>query len=235
MGSAGAHLRPDKPPQNAIEVRPSTSRRIILHRSRGSEARASAKINAARSAAPPSREPITSSEPQPVTWVRTSANTSNNRPPVPNSAPVTSKLRCPAILTRLSVSRNGAARMTAAPKGTLTENTDRQPTPSISRPPRTMPNVPPRPASAPQIPIAVFRPCPRANVTINSAREAGDSSAAPSPWTARAKTIIAGELDRPAARDAAVNSAAPAMNMARLPSRSAPRPPSRRKPPNIRV
>ena len=32
MGSAGAHLRPVKPPQNATEVRPSTSRRIILHR-----------------------------------------------------------------------------------------------------------------------------------------------------------------------------------------------------------
>jgi hypothetical protein len=32
MGSAGATLRPVKPPQNAFEVRPSTSRRIILHR-----------------------------------------------------------------------------------------------------------------------------------------------------------------------------------------------------------
>ena len=32
MGSAGAHLRPDKPPQNANWVRPSTSRLKSLHR-----------------------------------------------------------------------------------------------------------------------------------------------------------------------------------------------------------
>ena len=32
MGSAGAALRPVKPPQNATEVRPSTPTRIILHR-----------------------------------------------------------------------------------------------------------------------------------------------------------------------------------------------------------
>ena len=70
--------------------------------------------------------------------------------------------------------------------GTLTKKIHSQPSESTSTPPATTPSVPPMPASAPQTPSAMLRSRPAGKVTVSSASAAGESSAAPTPWTARA-------------------------------------------------
>src|SRR5260370_27018842 len=62
-------------------------------------------------------------------------------------------------------------------------------------------------------------------------RAAGVSSAAPSPWPARAAISAVAVGARPLASDAAVNTARPARKIRRLPTRSAARPPTITSPP----
>jgi hypothetical protein len=114
----------------------------------------------------------------------------------------------------------------------FTYSTACQATASVSTPPRMAPAAPPLPATAPQMPSALFRSGPSANSVITSARAAGETSAAPSPWVPRAMTSHSADCARAPASEAAVNSTSPAMNMRRRPIRSAIRPPSSRKPPN---
>jgi hypothetical protein len=64
---------------------------------------------------------------------------------------------------------------------------------------------------------------------------AGDTIAPPSPWNTRATSNSISDWETPQTSDAPENSAIPAMNSRRRPSRSANRPPSSRKPPNISV
>ncbi len=64
---------------------------------------------------------------------------------------------------------------------------------------------------------------------------AGDTIAPPNPWNPRATSSSASDWETPQTSDATENSAIPAMNSRRRPSRSASRPPSSRKPPNISV
>ena len=64
---------------------------------------------------------------------------------------------------------------------------------------------------------------------------AGVSSAAPSPWPARAAISAPAADARPLASDAAVNNVRPARKIRRLPATSAARPPSSTTPPLART
>ena len=90
----------------------------------------------------------------------------------------------------------------ARPIGTLTNSTHSQPAYSVSMPPSSTPAAPPEPATAPQTPSALLRSAPSANITVTSDSAAGESSAAPRPWTARAAISRPGEWRgrRPARR-----------------------------------
>ena len=65
------------------------------------------------------------------------------------------------------------------------------------------------------------------------AKVAGEMSAAPTPWTARAAISIAEPFARPHASEAATKIANPDMSIRRRPNRSPARPPSRRRPPKV--
>ena len=119
--------------------------------------------------------------------------------------------------------------------GTLTHSTHSQPAYSVRMPPSSTPAAPPEPATAPQTPIALLRSEPSVNITVTSESAAGESSAAPRPWAARAAISTPGEEANPPASEAMANRIRPYMNMRRRPIRSAMRPPSSRKPPKNSV
>src|SRR5215471_16499334 len=64
-------------------------------------------------------------------------------------------------------------------------------------------------------------------------RATAETTAPPTPCTARAATSMPWEFARPHTADAAVKSATPARNKVRCPRRSPSRPPRSRKPPNV--
>src|SRR4051812_32026554 len=119
----------------------------------------------------------------------------------------------------------------ASVTGVLTKKTHSQPSESVSTPPSSTPAAPPAPATAPQTPSALLRSLPSGNVVVMIDNAAGESSAPPRPWTARAAISMPSEFARPPTSDAAPNSTSPPMNTRLRPSRSAMRPPSSRKPP----
>src|SRR3954468_1023561 len=121
------------------------------------------------------------------------------------------------------------------PIGTLTNSTHSQPAHWVSMPPSSTPAAPPEPATAPHTPMAVLRSRPSAKRTVTSEKAAGESSAAPRPWTARAEMSHTSLWARPPASEAPAKRMRPAMNSRRRPSRSANRPPSSRKPPKVSV
>ena len=141
----------------------------------------------------------------------------------------------PASSRRLSRRTRGANAAAMIPIGTLTNSTQRQLSPLVRIPPSSTPAAPPAPATAPQIPSARLRSGPSANVLVTIDSAAGETIAAPMPWTARAAISHASDCARPPSSDASENTISPSMNILRRPSRSAIRPPSSRKPPNVSV
>jgi hypothetical protein len=113
----------------------------------------------------------------------------------------------------------------------LTRKIQRQLSASVSTPPSTSPTLNPADALAANTPRARLRSAPSGNVVAMIDTAAGTVSAAPTPCSPRATTSGAAEGARPQASDIAPNATSPATNMRRRPSRSAARPPSRRKPP----
>src|SRR4051812_1905315 len=83
------------------------------------------------------------------------------------------------------------------------------------------------------MPSALFRSAPSSNVVVMIDRAAGEMIAAPSPWSARAPTRTPSDHANPQRNDAIVNTTTPVRKTRRRPSRSAIRPASRRKPPNV--
>src|SRR3954454_19764782 len=136
---------------------------------------------------------------------------------------------------RLSVSRIGAMAAAAMPIGTLTKSTHCQPRLSVRMPPSSTPAAPPAPATAPQTPSALLRSAPSANVVVTIDRAAGETIAAPRPWTARAVMSHPSDCARPPASEASAKSTRPPMKTRRRPKRSAARPPSSRKPTKVSV
>src|SRR5690606_30930241 len=93
-----------------------------------------------------------------------------------------------------------------------------------------------RTAPAPlQLRPARARSAGRGKSWVISDSEAGVSSAAPTPCTARAAISMPPEVARPAASDASVNTVSPARNTRRAPSTSASRPPASMSPAKTRM
>ena len=84
-----------------------------------------------------------------------------------------------------------------------------QPAYRVSSPPAISPTVAPPAPSPPQIPSALLRSAPSANMFITIDRAAGSMIAAPSPCTARLPIRNASPVASAHASDAAVNSAKP--------------------------
>jgi hypothetical protein len=140
--------------------------------------------------------------------------------------------RPPRSEARDSVSQTSPAMIPATPIGILTNRTHRQDSVEVSTPPRIDPAAPPAPATALQIPSAQGRRS-GANVVTMIVKVAGDSSAPPMPWTARAAVSQAESCATPPARLATVKSPRPNRNTRRRPNRSAARPPRSRNPANV--
>ncbi len=133
----------------------------------------------------------------------------------------------------LSGTRVVARTKTSTPTGTLTQKIHDQPRYLVRIPPKSTPAAAPEPPSAPQIPSALFRSAPSWKVVVTIESAAGEMIAAPRPWTARALIRTPELLAKPQTSEASVNSVRPTRKIRLRPSRSAIRPPSRRKPPNV--
>ncbi len=94
--------------------------------------------------------------------------------------------------------------------------------------------LPPPEATKPKTPIAFARSAGSVNRAIISESATAETTAPPTPCTARAAISIPWPVASPHAAEAAVNSAIPARKSRRWPNRSPRRPPSSRKPPNVR-
>ena len=119
------------------------------------------------------------------------------------------------------------------PTGMLTRKIQCQLRASVSTPPRSTPIVPPPERTKPKMPIAFARSAGSVNSVMISERATADTTAPPSPWTARDATNISCEVDSPQARDASVKRLMPIRNSRRGPKRSPSRPPRSRKPPKV--
>ena len=108
----------------------------------------------------------------------------------------------------------------AIPTGRLTRKIQRQPSPLVSRPPRTGPSATLMPVTAPQTPKAVPRSRPW-NVWARSASEVANMIAPPTPWAAREAISIVGDWARPQSTEPAVKTTKPVAKRRRRPKRSA--------------
>ena len=133
----------------------------------------------------------------------------------------------------LSGTKRSVRNSTSAPTGTLTKKIHSQPRYLVRIPPKSTPAAAPEPPSAPQIPSALLRSAPSRKVVVTIERAAGEMIAAPRPCTARAPIRTFALFARPQASEAAVKMTSPTMKISRRPSRSAIRPPSKRKPPKV--
>ena len=199
--------------------------------SSGAADRASISMNTASSAAAPASSPAVVAEPQPWPDAVTTAYTSSDRPPVTVTAPATSNRRWPRS-ARLSGSSGRAPATISAPTGRLTKKIHRQDSQVVSIPPASTPIAPPAPLTAPNAPSALVRSGPSGKIARISDSAAGAIIAAPRPSAARAATSMPADPASPQASEPAENTAAPAIRIARRPSRSASRPPSSKNPPN---
>ena len=123
----------------------------------------------------------------------------------------------------------------AMPTGTLTKKIHSHDSSSTRIPPSSRPNAAPPAAIALQTPSALVRSGPSAKVVVMIESAAGETSAAPRPWSARAAISISEDGESPHSSEANENSATPARKIFLRPSRSPARPPSSRKPPNSSV
>lgn len=119
--------------------------------------------------------------------------------------------------------------------GTLTYRHQRQSRYSVSRPPASSPIAAPAPTIAPNTPKALPRSLGSVNVVVSSDSAAGASSAANTPWRARAPNSIPEFTAAPPSADAAAKPNRPIMKVSLRPARSATRPPSSSSPPKASV
>ena len=152
-------------------------------------------------------------------------------PPVTSKAPRASKFASRPARTRSRLSRAKAPSSASTLKGTLMNSTQRQPGPSVSRPPKRTPAAPPIPETAAQTPSAVLRSRVLRKVLVSVERAAGDIIAAPTPWAKRAPTSSELVWARPPSSDEPAKTIRPLTSTLRRPSRSAMRPPRSKKPP----
>ncbi|GAA3508566.1 hypothetical protein GCM10022416_62760 [Actinomadura keratinilytica] len=163
---------------------------------------------------------------QPSSRPRISGTTKSSTAGVSTARPAGS--RPPPRRTPSAGSTRGPAASTAAPIGTFTRNTARQPRPnrsaSTSSPPAIWPTTTPPPITA------AYRPSARARAAPVKFRwimliTCGVSIAALAPWANRNATSRPVDGATPHASEAAVNAARPTRNMRRGPARSPSRAP----------
>jgi len=93
--------------------------------------------------------------------------------------------------------------------------------------------LPPPAMTNPITPIALARSAGSVNIVMINNSATTETTAPPSPCTARAPTRNAGEPARPHASEAAVNNVRPIRNNRRWPNRSPILPASSRNPPKV--
>ncbi|XNL76543.1 hypothetical protein K8Z49_39430 [Actinomadura madurae] len=147
-----------------------------------------------------------------------------------SAVPRTSKFARRALRRSPSTSRNSPA-ITSAQTGAFTSITQRQPGPSVRRPPSSTPAAEAAAPTPPQTPSALLRSPPSLNMVVRIDRAPGSISAAPAPWASRAPISIPDVVARPPAIEESVTSRVPVTTTRRRPSRSASRPPSSMNPP----
>src|SRR5579863_1040603 len=113
-----------------------------------------------------------------------------------------------ALGRRASERNTNATSMAAAPIGTLMNSTQRQDNSEVRTPPSATPAAPPAPPTALQTPIDRTSRGP-VNVVTMMVRVAGDRTAPPTPWRARAVVSQAAFSAKPPTRLAAENNASP--------------------------
>ncbi len=197
----------------------------------GSFVRDSMTTNATSSSAESASRRSVQPDPQPCSGAFDTEYTSRARPAVTVTAPPMSWEVSRSDL--LSRTNRGASRNAATPTGTLTKKIHSQPAYSVSTPPASTPTAAPEPPIAPQTPSALLRSAPSSKVVMMIESAAGEMIAAPSPWTAREAMSTPSDQASPQRNDAIVNTTTPIRKSRRLPNRSARRPPSNRKPPNV--
>src|SRR5512132_290839 len=151
---------------------------------------------------------------------------------VPVTAPAKSS-RCAAVARGAPEITTSVRTTTRTPTGTLTRKIQCQSRASVRMPPRRTPSEPPPEATKPKMPIAFARSVGSVKSVIISERATAETTAPPTPCTARAEISIACEFAKPHTADATVNRATPAMNSLRCPKRSPSLPPRSRKPPKV--
>jgi hypothetical protein len=109
--------------------------------------------------------------------------------------------------------------MTARPIGRLIQKIQRQAMPSAMAPPRTGPAMRARPVMPAKRPSALAR-ASRGKAAPRSAIASGITSAAPTPWRARAAISDAALSASAQAAEAAMKRARPAANIRARPKRS---------------
>ncbi|CAL9508240.1 hypothetical protein SUDANB21_03594 [Streptomyces sp. enrichment culture] len=178
----------------------------------GSGRRFSTRTKATATASPATADTTTSGDPSPAPI---SAYVTSARAIAPSAAPSTSK--CPSALAPDdSGTWRTATGAHSRASGTLIRNTQRQPGPSTSQPPRNGPTAAPMPPKPDHRPTARPRSSGWKDAWI-SAREPGVSSAPPAPWSARAaiSTYSFGAI--PQSREAVANHSTPTTNTRRRP------------------
>jgi len=128
-----------------------------------------------------------------------------------------------------------ASSAVAMPIGTLTKKIHSQLSRSVRMPPSSRPKAPPPAAIALHTPSAFVRSAPSANVVVMIESAAGETSAPPSPCSARAATSCPDVVASPLSSEATEKMVTPHRNSLRRPIRSPALPPSSRKPPNTSV
>lgn len=83
----------------------------------------------------------------------------------------------------------------------------------MSSPPASEPAAPPTAPTAPQVATALARAGPAGIVVVRIVSVAGATTAAPSPWHARAAISSSGVVASPPARPATANTVRPATNV----------------------
>jgi len=164
--------------------------------------------------APPTSEPTMSALVQPLALPRSTPKT------VRKSA--AEKVRSPQTSARTACSSRdspifvSATNIANAPTGTLTKNTQRQPSVSVRRPPTSGPDATAAPTVAPQIAIAPPMSGPRYSCPIR-ARAVANRAAPPMPCSARATSSTAMFQASPQSSDAVLKTSTPIMKTSRRP------------------
>ena len=121
----------------------------------------------------------------------------------------------------------------ATPNGRFTKNTQCQLKVLVSTPPSNTPRLPPPAHTKPYTPMALARSAGSVNMFMMSDSATADTTAPPTPCTARAAINSAWVLASPHASEAKVKATMPAKNTLRCPYKSPSRPPSSKRPPKV--